>query len=321
MIIFFLSSKEEDFFHFEISKSYRFVFFSKKSSKNIPMSDTPSSEPTTYVDQSVRVVYNAIDIISATLLGPMDLTTGERTPDLLNQLALAVVFIVILLILYSFIKYIFSRIKSVTEGSPYIVREMKDASQTLMIPQDPSIPNSIPLRRSLNENGGIEFSYLSWLYVADYSYKFDSPKHIFHKGNFNGKFGSMTPGLFLKEKENALVLYMSTYENPAVSTEIPNIPVGKWFHVAITVSEYEVDVYINGLLKKRLTLLSLPKQNFGPLVLNDNGGFKGYISRFRYHDYKVSNAELEAALSYGPSTTLPSGDMQQPPYLSSNWWL
>ena len=287
------------------------------------MSDTIPSETasSSIVDSSMETVYSAIDFISSTLLGPMDMTTGERNPDLLNQLALAIVFIVGLLILYSLVKYIFSRINSVNQGSPYIVKEMKDASQTLIIPQDPSIPNSIPLRRSLNEDGGIEFSYLTWIYVADYSYKFNSPKHIFHKGNFNGKFGSMTPGLYLKEKENALVLYMSTYENPAVSVEVPNIPVGKWFHVAVTVSEYEVDVYINGLLKKRLTLLSLPKQNFGPLVLNDNGGFKGYLSRFRYYDYKVSNAELESAISHGPSTSLPSSDMQQPPYLSSNWWL
>jgi len=86
---------------------------------------------------------------------------------------MVVVFIVGLLILYSFVKYIFSRINSVNEGSPYIVNEMKDASQTLLIPQDPSIPNSIPLRRSLNEDGGIEFIYLTWIYVADYSYKFD----------------------------------------------------------------------------------------------------------------------------------------------------
>jgi len=298
-------------------KYYFHTYIKKGQNKQLKMS-TAAADTTQTISTSAFAIF---EVVVAALLGPLD-AAGERQPALIHQLALSVVLIIALMIVYSLVQYFITRIQGSSAGSPWIVPDIKDASRGMTISQDPTQKNSILLRRSLNEANGIEFTYMTWIFITDYESNYGRPKDIFYKGNFNGNFGTRTPGVYLHPTENTLIVYMSTYADPnSNSVSVPNIPVGKWFHLAITLKEHDVDIYINGLLKKRMVLNSLPKQNFGPLVLNDNGGFEGYLSKFRYFDYKVSNSEIEAAVSYGPSLTLPASTMQQPPYLASSWWL
>ena len=106
-------------------------------------------------------------------------------------------------------------------------------------------------------------------------------------------------------------------------TDVSNVPIGKWVHIGVVVHQRTMDIYLNGLLKSRTLLDGLPKQNFGDLYLTQNGGFNGFISRFRYFSYAVSFATIETEINHGPSLKMDSGTSdvdQMPPYLSRYYW-
>ena len=45
--------------------------------------------------------------------------------------------------------------------------------------QDPKTNGSKTIKRSKNESNGIEFTYVTWIYVNDWAYKYGDWKHIF----------------------------------------------------------------------------------------------------------------------------------------------
>ena len=193
------------------------------------------------------------------------------------------------------------------------------ARHELRISQDPRVDASIPLRRSLNETDGMEFSYMMWMFIDDYEYKKGEWKHVFHKGNVEAA-PNRAPGVWLHPNENKLRVYMNTFQTISSYVDIGNIPVSKWFHLSIVLKQRTMDIYINGFLKKRVTFDSIPRQNFGDLWVNTRGGFAGFVSRMRYFDYAVNFTEVENALRVGPSMDLPAAATQKPPYLVPHWW-
>ena len=83
-----------------------------------------------------------------------------------------------------------------------------------------------------------------------------------------------------------------------------------------------IDIYINGYLRKRHELSSIPKQNFGDLWLNLNGGFDGYISDLRYWNYGLSIGKIAGVISKGPDLTMSNTAMKAfPNYLSLRWFM
>ena len=63
---------------------------------------------------------------------------------------------------------------------------------------NPQEDNSVPILRSENERGGLEFTWSIWLFVKGISN--DGLQHVFHKGNEdagpNGIFGISGPGRY-----------------------------------------------------------------------------------------------------------------------------
>ena len=71
-------------------------------------------------------------------------------------------------------------------NSPHLINGTIDGTNTLTIPQDPKINNSITILRSMNADDGIEFSWSVWLLISREAINYnDSYKHIFSKGNNN----------------------------------------------------------------------------------------------------------------------------------------
>lgn len=259
---------------------------------------------------------NISDTFTNVILGPSD-----GNPKWTNQVALACLIIICIALIVEFIRYAVNRYQSYKSGSPFVVPYMKKAKKDLVITQDPLLRTSIPLKRSLNETEGIEFSYTLWMFIDDMNYKKGSLKNVFCKGTYDFESGTMCPALFIDKESNTLLLFVNTYEEPYVVQKIPNIPLNKWFHVSIVLKSKNVDVFINGLLKNRLSLPSLPKQNFSDLYVNRNGGYSGYLSRMRYFNYAISYAQIEGEVSRGPSLQMSQASMTDPPYLSSSWFL
>jgi hypothetical protein len=147
----------------------------------------------------------------------------------------------------------------------------------------------------------------------------------------------MCPGVFVKENSNELVVHMNEVGSWNTNCVIPNIPIGKFFHLAIVVKNMFVDVYINGNVTHRMTLNSIPRQNFGDIYVfktetfSDkgvgdekffvNGAATGLISRLQYAGYALNYEQIDKMVRAGPSTQLVSASQNLPPYLADNWWV
>ena len=83
-----------------------------------------------------------------------------------------------------------------------------------------------------------------------------------------------------------------------------------------------VDVYINGNLKRRHKLRSIPVQNYGDVFVNHYNGFPGLISNLQYFNYALPIWKIEQEMNSGPSSIpvadQPSGDYN---YLAHDYWL
>lgn len=253
------------------------------------------------------------------LLGEPD-ANDVHEPTLYNQLLLALVVIVVLLILYKLIELIAKSIRSRQLNSPMLVNATKDAKHEVILAQNPEQEGAIPLRRSLNENDGLEFSYSWWMFVEDYDYKKGSWKHVFHKGNVDA-WPLRAPGVWLHPNDNKMYVYMNSYKEIKNEVAIDNIPIGKWFHVSLCVSQDHMDVHINGYLKVRKALNGIARQNFGDVYINSFGGFSGYVSRMRYYDHAIPLSQIQSDVKYGPDLNLPYSSQQKPPYFTPYWWV
>jgi hypothetical protein len=209
-----------------------------------------------------------------------------------------------------------------------------------IVRQDPNQSGAITIMPSVNAPSGLEFSYMCYLFIDSKTFQGNTPGlwHIFHKGSSMYK-PLMCPGVYMKNGENTLVVYMNESSAWNTKCEIKNFPVGKWVHFAIVVRNMFVDVYINGNVAQRLTLSSVPKQNYGDVYAFSNqlfddgavaeqqfkvmGAASGYISRLMYTGYALNYEQIDRALRQGPSTKMDSNDMSSlsPPYLADAWWV
>jgi hypothetical protein len=258
----------------------------------------------------------AVDIMKN---GPSQLLEGVKSGSPVSIVIAGLLAIIVLYLVYFYGMKLIRNINSYSKGSPYIVDGTKDARRRLVISQDPNKPGSINLPRSLNEQGGIEFSYSSWLFIDNYNYKLGQWKHVFHKGN-ETSWPLRAPGVWLHPDKNALRVYMNSYNEISEYLDVENIPINKWFCLIIIVKGQNLDCYVNGNLKKSLKLSGIPKQNYGDVFINAFGGFSGYLSRLRYYDYALNYGELDGILKIGPNMMPCADSGERPPYLTPNWW-
>lgn len=264
--------------------------------------------------------------------GPRDfLRTNSLIAKLAFLLLVLFVFVVALRLGIMILAWIFSPNKS-----PTLIDGMIDAKEMNIITQNPNSKGNIPILRSDNERGGIEFTWSTWIYINDLTYKDGQYRHIFHKGNDNVNttssdnkpagmvFPNNAPGLYLGPNKNTLVVVMNTFENIAEEITIDNIPVKKWVNVIIRCNGNILDVFVNGTLTRRHILKSVPKQNFGDVYLSMNGGFDGYTSSLRYFDHAIGTNKIQEIIKSGPSLKMKSESMSEfqskPQYLALRWY-
>jgi hypothetical protein len=267
-------------------------------------------------------LFGSIPSTSTILFGEVD-SEGAHQPNLVNQLLLVIVATVIFIIIYKIVKTIIQQVRSDQDATPYLVPNTKDAQTSLRIEQNPLKDNNgtvIELRRSRNEEEGLEFTYSWWTYIRDFEYKKGEWKNVFFKGN-STSWPLRAPGVWLHPTENSMHFYMNSYGDIQNEVAVSNIPVGKWFHTSLVVEQDHMSIYINGYLKERKRLAGIARQNFGDVYINAFGGFSGFLSRMRYYDYAVALSDVQADVQIGPNLKLPYSEQQQPPYLAPYWWV
>lgn len=224
-----------------------------------------------------------------------------------------IIFLIVIALVIYVIYFISNDYITSQKNEPWLIPTTKIARTGKIIPAQ-------MIRPSQDSQFGIEFTYAFWMYVTDWSsYKFGEYKHVFHKGNASA-MPLQAPGVWLYPKENKMAINMNTYHSVKESCDIGNIPIGKWFHITIVCIGKNLDVYINGRLKKRCSLIGVPKLNFGDLYINEWNGFDGFMSKFRYFNYAIPYYKVEQLVADGPSKAPCTETGSAPPYFAQDVW-
>jgi len=227
--------------------------------------------------------------------------------------------ILILVALFYVAKYLFTRYQDSVYNSPMLLDGMKNGKHALVISQDPANPSYVPMPKS-DDQTSLEFTYDFWMLIDSYEYKKGEWKHLFHKGN-SSSYPNRAPGIWLHPDTNAMRVYMNTQDNILEYVDVDNLPLRKWIHVSLVLHDMDLDVFINGYLKKRQKLTSVPKLNNGDFWVNMFGGFEGYLARIRYYAKAISVDEIAANVRAGPGDSACIDTGQVPPYLDDDWWV
>ena len=219
--------------------------------------------------------------------------------------------------------------------------------------------------RSNNALTGIEFTWSVWLSLGTQTKLKGEFLNVFTKGDdpTSKKFSlNNAPGVYIGPASNpvnnsasdieynnpstalttnSIWILMDTMPTPSSSTvqetikkdtmsteyiELTNMPINKYFHLAIRCENKFIDVYINGTVVSHTNLINVPKQNFYDVFIGDNNfDSKSYISDLRYFSSALSVIDINNIVTNGPNTknALENKSLfpkYVPNYLSSMWY-
>lgn len=85
-----------------------------------------------------------------------------------------------------------------------------------------------------------------------------------------------------------------------ISNTIKNVPLNRWTHIAIVVSEHSTNVYVDGYLNSSNALKTHVKNNTGDLFVTNFGGFGGMLTHLKYFDTAISSQRILGIAQRGP---------------------
>jgi len=272
-------------------------------------------------------------------------TNSGEMPGIMSQLIFSVTLLGILYIVLLFIEVVYKYFNRLSINRTVLLPNTYNIDdKSITIPQNPNIKGNNYVSPSNNERSGIEFSYTFYLNVNPSTFRQEyGLSHIFHKG-YSSQFPLLAPGVYMRSDTNTMRIYMNSYKTWNNFIEVENIPIGKWVHIALVVSENAIEIYINGNLTKKLPFEGFaPYQNYQDIQcfsqrritmkksmipsVDENGfdvfgAMKGQISRLNYFSYALCYAEIQKLMNEGPSSKMDSvlSTGNVPPYLDDTWW-
>jgi len=273
--------------------------------------------------------FNAADIVGGS---KSFLDSNSYVAKAAFLILVVIVFVYVLRLSIGLVAWFFS-----PNSSPYLVNGLIDGNVgNLIIPQNPSESNAVPVIRSVNDDVGIGATWSVWLFIKQNNLPAPQKfRHVFNKGsatpNQDGSgvmFPNNGPGLYLNYDDSttnsmSLKVVMSTFDDPNTSVVVGNIPVNKWVNVIIRVENTVLDVFINGDLAQRLPLKAVPFQNYGDVNVAINGGFNGNLSSLRYFNTALGTRAIQNIVSDGPNLNVLGSSGGAPStmdYLSMRWF-
>ena len=251
-------------------------------------------------------------------LAPEAEQKAEKGDSMWMLVIKVVIMVIILVAIYYIGNYLITRYMNSSANSPMLLNTTKNAKHAMVISQDPTSVNYIPILKSEGQDG-IQFTYGFWFILENMDYKPGEWKHVFHKGN-SSSYPNRAPGVWFHPNKNAVRVYMNTQDNILEYADIDNLPIRKWVYMNIILNNKNLDLYVNGYLKIRKELSGIPKQNDDDFWINMYGGFEGHLSNIRYYAYAIDFNEIYKNINAGPSTNNCIDTGEVPPYLDDNWW-
>lgn len=312
---------------------------SQQLSENVNNIGTNISEGTKVVGETFS---NVRDNVVSNVNSFSENVSEYSTKEFLDSNGMVAKFVFLILVLLAFIVILKLGITLIsyfmaTSATPILLPGMSDGTMGIVVSGDPAKGSQI--LRSNNKQSGMEFTWSMWLLIdklnTDNSEKEYS--HIFSKGG-NGQYeknGLMkvnnAPGLYLKKGDKGsgkIYITMNTATtNPSdiastfQSITVDNIPLNHtWFNIMIRLQNKVMDIYMNGVITKRLTFTNVPLQNYDDVYICGNGGFSGKISSLRYFNYSLNVFEINKIVSQGPNLRYNPGENFIQNYLSTSWY-
>lgn len=221
-------------------------------------------------------------------------------------------------------------------SSPYVLDGTANTEDMAMtISQDPSKEGSIFISRSMNEDGGLEYTWSAWFFVNQVPLKKEVYSRIFSKGGEGTKhqdegiyYPNNAPGLYIRftnsvtdtnpdrtdsgvnvsllavvdvsgKNDNTADKKMNLHER-LIATDIP---IKNWVNAVIRVTNNVIDLYINGRLAQRRKTAGIPLQNYGKVNIGEAKAanrFSGYISTIQYFNYSIGSTKIKSIVDEGP---------------------
>jgi hypothetical protein len=228
------------------------------------------------------------------------------------------------------------------------------------ITQNPSLATSLPILWSNNQSTGLEYTWSVWLQYQSGPSSNDGAIYqpVFIKGdcanpvNTNAPQTNTNPNLFgMKNTQSRLSQYNKpTYSlnngpglyfyndgqsahlyllidtinsSSPTAIDIPNVPIDKYFHLAIRCQNIYIDIYVNGTVVQRTQLPNVPKQNFYNVYVCPAGGFNGFLSTLQYYSRALSVIDINAIASGKPNTNMLNNSdvhVSTSNFLSNSWY-
>uniref|UniRef100_A0A6C0KWR4 LamG-like jellyroll fold domain-containing protein n=1 Tax=viral metagenome TaxID=1070528 RepID=A0A6C0KWR4_9ZZZZ len=326
------------------NKTVQFAKNSFNTAKDIgtKTSNTFSSE-IQKVSNSIKKTADKSQIYQSTTRGSTRFTMFAQDFAEKNSTVSKFIFILFIIIVFGLLirvgVYIIS-LFTIPNKNPIVVNGMLTTNSLTKYQVNPSLANSKPILRSVNENQGMEFTWSTWFFIDNASSGNNmNPKRIFSKGGNSETgeaFAMNSPGLYLYDgatsNTNAITVVMTTFNTGEDSNTsgnikkivIKNIPIQKWINVIIRIQNRTIDIYVNGVLSVRDNLSQVIKQNYGDIFVGDDAnGMSGFVSSLRYFDHAVGNMKIQEIIQQGPNLKMIGDQNQQtmPPYLATRWYL
>ena len=246
--------------------------------------------------------------------------------------------------------------------SPYVLDGTANTEDmAINVNQDPSKKDSIFIARSMNEDGGLEYTWSAWFYINQVPLTKDKFSRIFSKGGEGTKsnvdgiyYPNNAPGMYIRfsnsindtnpdredkgvnvallavvdvnGKEDAPGDKKTNLHEKLIATDIP---IKNWVNAVIRVTNNVIDLYINGRLAQRRKTAGIPLQNYGKVNIGEDKAsnrFSGYISTIQYFNYSIGASKIKSIVDEGPNMKMvtngdPSSTKNVGSYLSNNWYM
>lgn len=246
--------------------------------------------------------------------------------------------------------------------SPYVLDGTANTEDlAINVSQDPAQKDSVFIARSMNENGGLEYTWSAWFYINQVPIDLGKYSRIFSKGGEGTKssedgiyYPNNAPGMYIRFSDdvtatnpdrtdkgrNVSLLAVvdvsgkndkSGRENLHERLIATDIPIKNWVNAVIRVTNNVIDLYINGRLAQRRKTAGIPLQNYGKVNIGEDKAknrFSGYISTIQYFNYSIGSTKIKSIVDEGPKlkmiTTSGAGSEATKnvgSYLSNNWYM
>jgi hypothetical protein len=220
--------------------------------------------------------------------------------------------------------------------SPYVLDGTANTEDLAMnISQDPAQKNSVFIARSMNEDGGLEYTWSAWFFVNQVPLERDKWSRIFSKGGEGTKatadgiyYPNNAPGMYIRFSNDInatnpdrtdkgvnvslMALVDVTGKTDSSGDKKKNlheqlittdIPMKNWVNAVVRVTNNVIDLYINGRLAQRRKTAGIPLQNYGKVNIGESKAkdrFSGYISTIQYFNYSIGANKIKSIVDEGP---------------------